>query len=127
MKEVDGLGIEQQAAIEQLKLLVEESDQAVLSPPCEMACPGCSGSSPISTRTMTDEQLLAFLAANDGNLRKTAYQVLLYKSKPSDITLSSGLRLPDQSRYYLRLASLYRTNQGGMLHRADDPGREQID
>ena len=112
---------EQQAALEPLKLLVEETDQAALSPPCEMACPGCPGGSPISTRTMTDEQLLAFLAANGWKLRKTAYQVLIHKSRASDIALSSGFRLPDQSEYYLRLARMYRINSGGMLHRADDP------
>lgn len=112
---------QQQAALAQLKLLVEESDQAVLSPPCEMQCEGCPGATPISTRTMSDEQLLAFLACEDWDVKRTAYKVLIYKSKASDIALSSGLKLPDQSEYYRRLARMYRPNAGGTLARADDP------
>ena len=113
----------QQNALDQLKTLVLEDDQAVLLPPCEAACPDCPGSTPISTRTMTDEQLIAFLQTNRWNVKKTAYQVLIYKSEASDIALSSGLRLPDQSEYYKRLARMYRPNRGGTLLRADDPKR----
>ena len=115
---------EQAAALSTLKVMVEESDQAVLSPPCTLACEGCSGAEPISTRTMTDEQLTAQLQLHDWNVKQTAYFVLMYKAKASDVTLSSGLRLPDQSKHYRRLASLYRTNKGGMLHRHDEPERE---
>lgn len=110
-------------ALESLKMLVEESDQAVLNPPCELACPGCGGAQPISTRTMTDEQLLAQLRLYDWNVKRAAYAVLIYKSKASDVTLSSGLKLPDQSGYFRRLASMYRTPGGGMLHRVDEPIR----
>lgn len=109
--------------LRQLKRLVEEDDQNTISPPCEQNCPGCPGAQPISTRTMTDEQLAGFLACEGGDVMRAAYKVLIYKSKASDITLSSGLRLPDQSEHYLRLARLYRPNAGGILARADDPIR----
>lgn len=114
---------EQVAALNDLKQLVEESDQAFLNPPCELACPGCSGGEPISTRTMTDEQLLAQLRLYNWNIKRTTYAVLIYKSKASGITLSSGLKLPDQSGYFRRLASMYRTPGGGMLQRVDEPIR----
>ncbi|MEG1515846.1 MAG: hypothetical protein RSD95_13235 [Clostridia bacterium] len=107
-----------------LKMLIEESDQAVLSPPCVIACPGCSGAQPISTRTMTDKQLLAQLRLYDWNVKRAAYAVLVYKAKASDVALSSGLRLPDQSAHYLRLASLYRGSKSGQLHRTDEPEKE---
>ncbi len=125
MREVDGLTEQEQAtALSMLKVMVEESDQAVICPPCELACEGCSGAAPISTRTMTDEQLLAQLQLHEWDVKRAAYIVLMYKAKASDITLSSGLRLPDQSAHYRRLAALYRRNRGGMLHRLDERERE---
>ena len=114
---------EQQAMLTQLKRLVEEDDQAAISPPCEAQCDGCPGASPISTRTMTDEQLASMLALCNWDIKKSAYMVLVYKARNSDISLPSGLRMPDQSAHYLRLASLYRTNAGGMLTRIDEPVR----
>lgn len=114
---------EQQAKLTQLKQLVEEDDQAALSPPCEIQCEGCPGASPISTRALTDDQLIAHLQMLAWDVRKTAYTVLVYKARNSDISLPSGLRLPDQSAYYLRLASLYRKPSSGMLTRVDDPIR----
>ena len=111
----------QKAALEKLKLLVEEDDGAILFPPCEGNCPGCAGAEPISMRTMTDEQLIMFLEINRWYVERTAYRVLIHKSEASDVALSGGLRLPDQRKHYLDLARLYRPNHGGTLVRADEP------
>lgn len=114
---------EQQAKLTQLKQLVEEDDQAALSPPCETQCEGCPGAIQISTRAMTDDQLIAHLQLHAWDVRKTAYTVLVYKARNNDISLPSGLRMPDQSAHYLRLASLYRKTSSGMLTRVDEPVR----
>lgn len=115
------LTTEQQDKLNQLKQMVEEDDQAVLSPPCEDGCDGCPGAGGISARTMTDDQLIAHLQLHAWDVRKTAYTVLVYKARSSEITLPSGLRMPDQSARYLRMASLYRKSSGGMLQRIDEP------
>lgn len=112
---------EQLALLAQLKTLVEEDDESVLEVPCAEDCEGCSGGEPISLRTMTDAQLTAQLTLYNWDLKRTAYAVLIYKAQASDVTLSSGLKLPDQSKRYLRMATLYRQNSSGMLKRLDEP------
>lgn len=82
------------------------------------ACPDCPNEEP--ARELTDEQLLALLEEAGGDLEKAAYLALLHKSQNSDLTLSSGLRLPDQSAYYRRLARLRRKVTHGPLRRADE-------
>jgi hypothetical protein len=122
---MDGLALTEEQAVKltQLKQIVEEDDQAVLSPPCEAQCEGCPGATPLSTRVMTDEQLTAHLQLHAWDVRKAAYNVLVYKARGSDISLPSGLRLPDQSAHYLRLAALQRPSRSGMLLRVDEPTR----
>lgn len=115
---------EQAAKLTRLKQIAEEDDQATLTPPCEAQCDGCPGAAPLSTRVMTDEQLIAHLTMHEWDVRKAAYVVLVYKARNSDISLPSGLRVPDQSAHYLRLASLQRRAGGGMLTRIDEPRRD---
>lgn len=70
---------------------------------------------------LTDEQLETLLDECGGDVAVAAYQALLYKSRNTGLTLASGLRLPDQSGHYRRLARLYRPQGRGMLARADEP------
>lgn len=62
----------------------------------------------------TDEQLEFYLSQNEGDVRAAAYQCLLIKAE--DTTLSvSGLSTADTSKYFRRLASLYRPFNSGIL------------
>lgn len=117
--------------LERLRRLVGEDGQQ--GPSCP-SCPeswadgtgtdGADGAScPTSQRELTDEQLQALLDECGGDVAVAAYQALLYKSQNSGLTLASGLRLPDQSAHYRRLARLYRPQGRGTLRRADE-GRD---
>lgn len=86
-------------------------------------CPDGTGGAP-SQRVLTDDQLQALLDECGGDVAVAAYQALLYKSQNSGLTLASGLRLPDQSAHYRRLARLYRPQARGTLRRADE-GRNE--
>lgn len=101
--------------LERLRRLVGEGGTAIPS-----SCPDCPGA-PVQ-RELTDEQLEALLDECGGDVAVAAYQALLYKSKQSDLTLASGLKLPDQSAYYRRMARLYRPQRAGGLRRADEGG-----
>lgn len=62
----------------------------------------------------TDGELEFYLSQNGGDLTRTAYQCLIVKSE--DTTLSiSGLSLSDSSKYFKRLAMMYRPNNTGTL------------
>lgn len=62
----------------------------------------------------SDEQLQFYLDSNDGDFNKTAYQTLIVKSE--DTTLSvSGLNIADSSKYFKRIASMYRPHNSGTL------------
>lgn len=62
----------------------------------------------------TDEQLEFYLGQNQGDVRDAAYQCLLVKAE--DTTLSvNGLSTADTSKYFRRLASLYRPFNSGIL------------
>ena len=62
----------------------------------------------------TDEQLMFYLEQNNGDFNATAYQTLIIKSE--DTTLSvSGLNIPDSSKYFKRIASMYRPHNSGTL------------
>lgn len=108
--------------LEELKVLVEETDRGGIVPPCD-GCDACAGAAPISTRMFTDEELLVYLRMESGNVRRAAYHVLLHKAESTAVTLSSGISLPDMSAYWLRLAQHYRGNHSGTIRRADDLGR----
>ena len=62
----------------------------------------------------TDEELQFYLDLNDGELNKTAYQCLCIKAE--DTTLSiSGLSTADSSKYFRRIANMYRPTNSGIL------------
>lgn len=107
-----------------LKQLTEEDSAEVggVAPGCE-ACGQCTGAGAISTRSYTDAQLLAWLEAERWNVYKAAYTVLLRKAEHTQVTLSSGIVLPDNSAYWLRLAQSVRRNRTGMALRADEARR----
>ena len=94
--------------LDELKLLTLETDAGAA------ACPDCG------VRMFTDEQLAAFLERADGNVRAAAYQVLLQKSQSTAATIA-GMTLPDQQKFYLRLAASVRINGGRTAERADEP------
>lgn len=109
-------------ALEDLKVMAEETDRAILTPPCD-GCDGCPGAEAISTRMCSDEELLIYLRLAGGDIRRAAYQVLMHKAQITGVTLAGGISLSDTSAYYLRLAQMYRSNRTGVVPRADDPER----
>lgn len=104
--------------LRRLKLMTQEDD-AFAVPECD-GCAECAGAPGICERAFTDEQLHAYLEMA-GTLEQAARAVLLRKAKNSEIAFPSGIRLPDQSEYYLRLARTYRVSRSRALRRADDP------
>lgn len=67
-----------------------------------------------------DEELLYLLEKNAYDLDKTSYSALLRKAEDDSITLPSGLSVPNNQKYWLRLASQFRKNQSGCIKRSDD-------
>ena len=108
-----------QALLEKLKVLTEETDEGGIAPACDL-CELCEGATPIPLRDYTDDQLLVFLELYDYDLQTTAYHVLLRKAKNDNIKLSSGITLPDNSEYWLRLAAAQRPSRTGMMLRIDE-------
>jgi hypothetical protein len=106
----------------QLKVLTEETDEGGIAAPCD-GCDLCPGALPMSTRDYTDAQLLIYLEMADYDVRDAAYNVLLRKAQNSGITLASGITLPDNSAYWLRLAAIQRRSRTGVMLRADEPRR----
>lgn len=99
-------------ALEELKLLTRETDDDAA------ACPDCGAAA--GGRMFTDAQLMAFLNRENGNVRAAAYQVLLQKSQSTAVTIA-GMTLPDQQKYFLRLAASVRVNGSRTAERADEP------
>lgn len=62
----------------------------------------------------TDEELQFYLDKSNGDVNMAAYECLLVKSENSTLQIS-GLSLPDTSKYFLRLAKLYRPSNTGTL------------
>lgn len=93
-------------ALEELKLLAEERD---------------GGEQSLVPRMYTDEELEKLLALHGGNVRRTAYAVLIRKAESTDITLPDGTRLPNQADHYLRLAASLRGSSSHTMKRADEP------
>lgn len=62
----------------------------------------------------SDEELQEAFTFCGKNFNSTVYHCCIIKSE--DTTLqTSGLSLPDSSRYFLRLAQQYRPNNSGVL------------
>lgn len=62
----------------------------------------------------TDDEILFYLQRNNGDLDATAYQCLCLKAEDTTLTLS-GLTTADSSRYFRRLANMYRPTNSGTL------------
>lgn len=74
----------------------------------------------ISERFFSDEELSSYLELYNGDVEKTAYQLLLRKSESTKLVISD-MELPDQQAYFLRLAKSVRKNKGKSLEREDAP------
>lgn len=62
----------------------------------------------------SDDELSTILANNGNNINKAAYQCLLIKALDTSLQIS-GLTTQDTSKYFLRLARLYKANNSGVL------------
>ena len=62
----------------------------------------------------SDAQLQHTLERHHNNLNAAAYELAIMKSENTSVSLA-GLTLADTSKYFLRLASLYRPNNTGTL------------
>jgi len=62
----------------------------------------------------TDPELDAYFKECNNILNATAYRCLIIKAQDSTLSVS-GLSSGDTSKYYLRLAKLYRPNNSGIL------------
>lgn len=62
----------------------------------------------------SDEDLQFYLDMNGGNLNDTAYQCLCIKAENTTMQLS-GFSSGDTSRYFRRLANMYRPSNSGTL------------
>ena len=113
-----GLTDEEKELIKQLRLLTAEYENAE-RPDCG-GCTLCGGAEEMGGQAYTDEELLTILNAYGGNLVKAAYAILLRKAEASGIRFPSGLELPDEAGYYLRLARHIRGNATRAVRRADN-------
>lgn len=62
----------------------------------------------------SDEEILFYLEQNKGNVNDTIYQCLCLKAEDTTLTLS-GLTTADSSKYFRRLANMYRPSNSGVL------------
>lgn len=64
----------------------------------------------------SDDDLEFYLQRNGGDIDSTLYQCLCIKAENTTISIS-GLTTADSSKYFRRLASMYRPNNSGVLQR----------
>lgn len=62
----------------------------------------------------TDKELEFYLSENNDDYRATAYQCLLIKAENTTLNIS-GLSAADSSKYFRRLAAMYRPRNSGIL------------
>lgn len=62
----------------------------------------------------TDKELEFYLKNNDNDLKKTAYECLIIKSEDTTLQIA-GMTAEDSSKYYRRLANLYKPYNSGIL------------
>lgn len=70
---------------------------------------------------LTDEQLITLLEMYPC-YELAAYHACLMMAQRTDMRLSDGTDIPDQSLYWLRRAIAFRPNGGSSLRRADEVG-----
>lgn len=78
--------------IEQIKLIIREKDVPFF----------------------TDNEIQQYLDLNNGDYRKTIYDLLLIKSENTSTSIS-GLSVADSSSYFKRLAKRYRPSTSHIL------------
>lgn len=61
-----------------------------------------------------DEELIALLENNNGDLRKASYEGLILKAETTGLNVS-GITTKDSSSYFKMLASKYVTTNSGVL------------
>ena len=62
----------------------------------------------------TDEELQFYLNQNKGNVNDAIYQCLCVKAEDTSLDVS-GLSTADSSKYFRRLANMYRPTNSGVL------------
>lgn len=62
----------------------------------------------------TDEDLQFYLDQNKGNVNDAIYQCLCVKAEDTSLNVS-GLSTADSSKYFRRLANMYRPTNSGVL------------
>lgn len=62
----------------------------------------------------TDEELQFYLDQNKGNVTDAIYQCLCIKAEDTSLNIS-GLSTADSSKYFRRLANMYRPINSGVL------------
>lgn len=63
----------------------------------------------------TDEDLEYYLNKNNCDIKRTAYECFLIKAEDDSINLPGGLTLPNNEKYWLRLAKKYKPNGSRVL------------
>lgn len=97
-----------------VKLLTQENGPE----PGTAACGDMSAL--LSPRTLTDEELTAYLTLYENDAYAAAYHILLRKAQSTKVTIA-GMTLPEQAHYWLRLAAHVRPNRNAAADRADTP------
>lgn len=62
----------------------------------------------------TDEELAYYLSKNDNDMNSALYQCLCIKAENTTLSVS-GLQTADSSKYFRRLANMYRPSNSGTL------------
>ncbi len=70
-----------------------------------------------------DEQLVHILELHDNDLNRASFHAMVVKAEVDQITLPSGLSMPNSRQYWLSLAKTFRTQAGGNQKRGDSPCR----
>lgn len=99
-------------ALEQLKMLTEETGPEAEAAACE------SVAAVLSPRMYTDEELLKILKMHEDDVYAAAYHVLLRKAQSTKATIA-GMTLPENEKYWLRLAASVRRSRSHAAERAD--------
>ncbi len=73
-----------------------------------------------SSPFFSDEELLHILKNCRFDVCSATYDCLLKKAEDDSVTLPSGLTVPNNKGYWLRLARRYRHNKAGIIKRSDE-------
>lgn len=68
----------------------------------------------LDSPTFTDEEIVHFYNQSNQDINETCYKLLIMKSEASKMSMS-GMSMEDDSKFWLRLASLYKKNESRVL------------